>query len=201
MRSRSRHWYASMVVLALGWACSDEHAPGAGQSADAEEGHIASTQEALGVSCADAAPVEHFRGDFSYVSPRTYSPPDCFKGVVIDRAGPFGIGAGSGGAAPLPPPTFARVTVSWADDRPTTQAACEESLVRGYLFRLTTDGPVTEDVREAYGRWNGVLCRTPSFDFVPLADNAVYRMAVNARPGPTPARPTRKVRVKGVAIP
>jgi|GEM_PF-2152484 len=200
MISKSMYWCPSIAVLALGWACSDERA-GAGQSAQVDEGHIASTEEALGVSCANATPTESFHGEFSYVSPRTYSPPDCFKGVVIDHAGPFGVGSGAGGSAPLPPPTFTRVTVSWADDRPTTQAACEESLVRGYLFRLTIDGPVTEDVREVYAQWNGVLCRTPSFDFVPLADGAVYRMAVNARTGPTSARPTRKVRVKGVAIP
>lgn len=206
----NRWWSFGLLAVLGGCGKGDIEAPGA------SEGPVATSEDGLGVSCANAeALATYFFGPFEFVSPRTYNPPDCFKGQVIDldqampggRAGldpPPGATGGRAGLDPPPPPPSNSgvppselVDVSWADTSVFTQTECEASVVRGYLFRISPETTETVEVRSKTGEWTSLGCVMPVLRFDPLAPYSKYRIAVNARTGPSSGAATRKVRVQG----
>lgn len=161
----------AFAAAALALACS-------GTASDRAE-PIAESLAPLDQSCANAAPVATLELS-NYVSPRTYNPRDCFKGVVVE-------------VTPPPGSSDWVVQVRWADDVPTNQSDCEAIWLGGYRFDANSSGGWTmSDFISLRGIWSENTCYYPIWYF-----NGVQhtKFAFSARAAQTIQAPTRMLGV------
>jgi len=163
---------------------------------EAEAGDLASRTEAIGEpSCATVAPTQSFDEEMSFLSPRTYSAPGCFKAVVLDITN---LSLSSGGTV--------AVFAQWADTLPTTQAACENLWLGGYTY-VKIDGLWEKaELESVHGTWSGGTCAGPSATFdTGLSTQGIepgsYRFVVGARTAQTGGAATRAISVFNGIIP
>ncbi len=127
-----------------------------------------------------------------YQSPRTYSTPGCYKGVIVD-VNNLNMQAPAGQHAAL--------MVQHNDTPPTTQATCAKIWLAAYAYARF--GGVWEKVEliVARGLWqppsncHGPLIQLDDGIFTPGRDDNSYRVVASARTDGTSAAPTRALRV------
>ncbi len=159
---------------------------------------IAELEENLDATCVTAPISAQGVGFLDYTSPRTYNPPECYKGQVVEIANlsPYYVGLGniqSGG-----------IYVTWADSDPGTKAACEASKVRALLFEkqgsswvTLADQTVSGKYHAAGGGWSA-YCNPPALSFTSqLKAGKTYRVGFTGR---DPSNATRKVNVRTEAV-
>lgn len=170
---------------------------GCSDAASSVPDKVGVSQLELSAACASAAPVATFRSSISFTSPRTYNPPDCFKGQVVDilsfGAGGFGATGGSAGALSSPEPG---VTVEWADSTPADESSCANAWVAAYRFQWDGRAYVTADVQSTVGQWFRDQCLVPKVYLSNIPRGTAQRFAVSARAKPTTTASTRSVRIR-----
>jgi hypothetical protein len=175
---------------------------------------VASTSQALDRFCGNATPVATIPWGTSFTTVRTYNPPGCFKGQVIELV--VGRGGGGGGGA-VGPGGFGgipsggafqslQVDVEWADTVPTTQSACEALILGGYLFvdngeEFVLDQGTADWFESARGAWDGSQCEPPKYSQVTRGSSTTRRrVAAGARTAQTTSAATRAFKVSGKIV-
>jgi hypothetical protein len=133
---------------ALGLVCCCFALLAAGCSGPSEQDEIDELMQELGEdACFTIAPdVDFANRPKPYTSPRTYTRAGCYKGHVMDFHNPGSVEDAD---------WF--VETWWADDPPTTQAACESAWIGGYFAEWDGSTYVPFNMVSVHGLWwNGV---------------------------------------------
>lgn len=177
MMLASRSLFLLAVPAALTAGCAQE----VGQEQDTTG---SATSEALNsTECAPATvPVDYINsGSMSYISPRTYSNPHCYKAVVAEVDNISASYTQTGTA------TNAGITVAYSDNDLTDAASCADAMAGGYLYQWSGSAWVLVDAEfHSGGIWLGGFfgCAAPKVFFdgpTYITANGAYRVAATAR--------------------